>query len=85
MGGGSYYGLTPQGIVAAGVAYNPNYGKMAADNIAREVEERQLIVPAAGTEEIAGREVQASSVTRSDEITSGADHGARRSVSPSAR
>ena len=58
---------------------------MAADNIAREVEERQLIAPAAGTEEVAAREEQASSVTRSDEITSGADHGARRSVSPSAR
>jgi hypothetical protein len=85
MGGGSYYELTPEGIIAAGVAYNPHYGKMAADNIAKEVEERQLIAPAAETEDIAGLQELASPVTRANEITSGGDHGARKSVSASAR
>jgi hypothetical protein len=58
---------------------------MAVDNNTREVEERRLIAPAAGTEEIAVREEQASAVTRSNEVASGKDHGARKSVSPSAR
>ena len=78
MGGGSYYGLTPQGIIAAGVAYNPHYGKMAADNIAREVEERQLVAPAPGAKYIAGGEEQASPVTGTDENPPGEDHGARK-------
>lgn len=85
MGGGSYYEPTPQGIIAAGVAYNPSYGKMAADDIAREVEERQLVAPAPGTEEIAGREEHASSSPSANEIPSGEDHGARKRVSASGR
>jgi hypothetical protein len=60
MGGGSNPWLTPQGMVAAGVAHNPDYGKIAADSIAKEVEERGLIpkdpngeqaAPATGTTE----------------------------------
>ena len=52
MGGGSNPWLTPQGMVAAGVAHNPDYGKMAADSIAKEVEERGL-VPKASAEPVA--------------------------------
>jgi hypothetical protein len=59
MGGGSGPWLTPQGTIAAGVAHNPDYGKMAADSIAKEVEERGLVpkdagsqvAPTAGTDE----------------------------------
>jgi hypothetical protein len=43
MGGGGSYGLlAPGGIVAAGTVLNPNYGKMAADSIAKEIEERKI-------------------------------------------
>jgi hypothetical protein len=52
MGGGAYSGLTPQGMIAAGVAHNPEYGKMAADSIAKEVKERNLI-PGTNTEQAA--------------------------------
>ena len=52
MGGGSYFWLTPQGMIAAGVAHNPEYGKMAADSIAKEVKERNLI-PGTNTEQAA--------------------------------
>jgi hypothetical protein len=76
MGGGSSTGLTPQGIIAAGVAYNPKYGKMAADSIAKELEERKLIPPAATTEEIASDGVQAAPATPTDEITSSEHKGA---------
>jgi hypothetical protein len=74
-GGGSYHWLTPQGIVAAGVAYNPNYGKMAADSIAKEVEERKLIPAAAGTEEIATVAEQVSPAAAADESTASEDQG----------
>lgn len=71
MSGGSYVGVTPQGIVAAGVAYNPNYGKMAADSIAKEVEERRLVVAAAAApEEIADGE-QPAPATGADGIAPG--------------
>ena len=53
MGGGSNPWLTPQGMVAAGVAHNPDYGKMAADSIAKEVEERGLAPKAASAEPVA--------------------------------
>jgi hypothetical protein len=60
MGGGSTSGLTPQGVIAAGIAHNPDYGKMAADSIAKEAAERGLLpkvangeqaAPATGTDE----------------------------------
>ncbi|HEY6256414.1 MAG TPA: hypothetical protein VIY51_11550 [Xanthobacteraceae bacterium] len=46
-GGGkdSYYWYT-KGLGAV-MINNPNYGKMAADSIAKEVAERKLAVPAA--------------------------------------
>jgi hypothetical protein len=75
MGGGSGYSLTPQGIIAAGVAYNPSYGKMAADSIAKEVEERKLIPVAASKEEIASGEEQILPATATDEATASADQG----------
>lgn len=54
MGGGGYYHwLTPQGMIAAGIAHNPDYGKMAADSIAKEVEERNLIPKSASGEQVA--------------------------------
>jgi hypothetical protein len=75
-GGGSYYTLTPQGIVAAGIAHNPDYGKLAADSIAKEIEERKLIPAAATTEEIASGEEHVSPAAGTDEITAGAGRGA---------
>jgi hypothetical protein len=57
MGGGGYYQwLTPQGMIAAGVAYNPDYGKMAAESIAKEVAERNLVPAAASAEGAAAAE-----------------------------
>ena len=50
-GGGPYDRLMVQGIIAAGRAHNPSYGKMAADSIAKEVEERKLIPATTSTEE----------------------------------
>jgi hypothetical protein len=50
-GGGINSWLTPQGMIAAASVHNPDYGKMAADSIAKEVEERKLIPPT--TEKIA--------------------------------
>jgi hypothetical protein len=60
MGGGYNPWLTPRGMVAAGVAHNPDYGKMAADSIAKEIKDRGLApkdasgeppAPATGTTE----------------------------------
>jgi hypothetical protein len=53
MGGGSYFWLTPQGTLALGVAHNPEYGRMAADSIAKGVEERNLIPAAANAQDTA--------------------------------
>jgi hypothetical protein len=44
---GGYSWLTPAGMVAAGIAHNPDYGKMAAESIAKELEERKLVPPTA--------------------------------------
>jgi hypothetical protein len=60
MGGGSYFWLTPQGTLALGVAHNPEYGKMAADSIAKEVEERNLIPAAANPQDTATSAAQAA-------------------------
>jgi hypothetical protein len=54
MGGGGFNPwLTPQGMIAAGVAHNPDYGKVAADSIAKEVEERGLVPKASNGEQVA--------------------------------
>jgi hypothetical protein len=65
MGGGAYLWLTPQGMIAAGVAHNPEYGKMAADNIAKEVAERNLTP--GNAQDIATGAEQTAAAT--DEIT----------------
>jgi hypothetical protein len=67
MGGGSYLWLTPQGMIAAGVAHNPEYGKLAAESIAQEVKERNLIPPTADTQDTATGAGQAA--TGTDETT----------------
>jgi hypothetical protein len=69
MGGGGYYWLTPQGMIAAGIAHNPDYGKMAADNIAKEVAERNLLPKTASAEEVATGGEQVSPATGTDETT----------------
>jgi hypothetical protein len=43
-GGGGFSWLTPAGMLAA---QNPDYGKMAAESIAKELEERNLVPPTA--------------------------------------
>ena len=57
MGGGSASGLTPQGMIAAGIAHNPEYGKLAADSIAKEVAERNLVPKAAGAQDATGAQI----------------------------
>jgi hypothetical protein len=44
-------------MIAAGVAHNPDYGKMAADSIAKEVEERNLLPKSASTQAAGGAQV----------------------------
>ena len=68
-GGGTYFGFTPQGIIAAGCAQNPNYGKTIADSIAKEVEERKLDPPTTTTEVIASGKAQVSPTARPSEVT----------------
>jgi len=63
MGGGSASGLTPQGMIAAGIAHNPEYGKLAADSIAKEVAERNLVPKAAGAQDSATAAEQAAAAT----------------------
>jgi hypothetical protein len=50
MGGGGYNWLTPQGMIAAGIAHNPDYGKTAADSLAKEVAERNIVPTTASAE-----------------------------------
>jgi hypothetical protein len=68
MGGGAYLDKTAQGIVAAGTVFNPSYGQMAADSIAKEIEERQLVSPTASPQAIASGQDQASPATTADVI-----------------
>jgi hypothetical protein len=56
VGGGYNPWLTPQGMIAAGIAHNPDYGKMAADSIAKEVEERGLAAVTANAEGESGEQ-----------------------------
>ena len=42
-GGGGSPETTPQAVIALCSAYNPDYGKMAAEGIASEVKERGLL------------------------------------------
>jgi hypothetical protein len=68
MGGGSYHWLTPQGMIAAGIAHNPDYGKMAADGVAKEVAERNLIPATASAPAAASAEQQVSPAAGTDEV-----------------
>jgi hypothetical protein len=61
MGGGSYSGLTPQGMIAAGIAHNPEYGKLAADSIAKEVAERNLVAKSAADDAAPGEQAAPAS------------------------
>jgi hypothetical protein len=61
MGGGPYRWMAPAGVVAAGSILNPNYGKMAAESIAKEVEERKIATQTA--EAITSSEEQAKPAT----------------------
>jgi hypothetical protein len=76
MGGGTYYYKTAQGIVAAGTVFNPSYGQMAADSIAKEIEERKLVSPTASPQAIAPGQVQASPATTADAIAPSEDQAA---------
>jgi hypothetical protein len=67
--GGGYSWLTPAGMVAAASAHNPDYGKMAAESIAKELEERKLVPPS--TEKIATIEEPISPATGTDAATPG--------------
>jgi hypothetical protein len=59
--GGGYSWLTPTGIIAGASALNPDYGKMAAESIAKELEERKLVPPTA----------QAAATIETDQTTPG--------------
>jgi hypothetical protein len=63
MGGGPYGWMAPAGIVATGSVLNPNYGKMAADSIAKEVEERKIAGATITAKAIAPGEEQATPAT----------------------
>jgi hypothetical protein len=63
--GGGYSWLTPAGMIAAASAHNPDYGKMAAESIAKELEERKLVPPTA----------QASATIETDQATPGESKG----------
>ena len=75
MGGGGYFDKTAQGIVAAGSIYNSSYGKMAADSIAKEIDERNLVAATARTEMVASGEDPVPPATGTDKITPGKDEG----------
>jgi hypothetical protein len=68
MGGGSYSGLTPQGMIAAGIAHNPEYGKLAADSIAKEVAERNLVGTTASADDAAPGAEQATPASATAEL-----------------
>jgi hypothetical protein len=76
MSGGSGYYYWKTAIISAGIADNPDYGKMAADSIAKEVEERKLVPPTTRTEAVASSEGQVSPATGTDKITPSEDEGA---------
>jgi len=75
MGGGGYLDKTAQGIIAAGSVYNSNYGKMAADSIAKEIDERKLVAATAGTEAVASHAEPIAPATGADKITHRKDEG----------
>jgi hypothetical protein len=81
-GGGIYFEKTAQGIVAAGSVYNPNYGEMAADSIAKEIEERKLVPATARTQDAASGEDLVSPANGMDELTPGADEVAAFASDP---
>ena len=51
------------------------YGKMAADSIAKEIAERNLVPPPTATQAVASGEDQVSPVTGADKIASGEHQG----------
>jgi hypothetical protein len=67
MGGGGYFGLTPQGMIAVGVAHNPEYGKLAADSIAKEVKERKHVPATANAQHTATGAEQAAPAAGTNE------------------
>jgi hypothetical protein len=71
-GGGRYW----YGMMGAGSVLNSDYGKMAADSIAKEIEERKLVPPTAGTQVVASSADQVSPATETDKIAPGEDQGA---------
>jgi hypothetical protein len=75
MGGGSHWWMGAQGIVAAGTLYNPDYGKMAADSLAKELEERKLVPPTTSAQAAQPGQDQVPPSTTADEITPRKDEG----------
>jgi hypothetical protein len=76
MGGGGYLDKTAQGIIAAGSVYNSSYGKMAADSIAKEIDERALVAATARTEVVASGADPVAPATGADKIKPSKDEGA---------
>jgi hypothetical protein len=55
-------------MLGAGSVLNSDYGKMAADGIAKEIEERNLVPPPTGTQAVASGEDQVPPATGADKI-----------------
>ena len=68
-GGGRYW----YSMMGAGSVLNSDYGKMAADSIAKEIEERKLVPPTTETQVVASGEDQISPATGPDKIAPGED------------
>jgi hypothetical protein len=67
MGGGGY-AYWKAGMMGVGGVLNSDYGKIAADSIAKEIEERNLIPPPTGTQAAASGEDQVSPAAGADKI-----------------
>ena len=75
MGGGGGYTYWKAGMMGAGGVLHSDYGKMAADSIAKEIAERNLVPPPTATQAVASGEDQVSPVTGADKIASGEHQG----------
>jgi hypothetical protein len=70
-GGGRYW----YSMMGAGSVLGPDYGKMAADGIAKEIEERNLVLPTTAMQAVASSEDQISPATGTEKIAPGEDQG----------
>jgi hypothetical protein len=72
-GGGRYW----YSMMGAGSVLGPDYGKMAADSIAKEIKERNLVPPTAGTQVDASSADQVPPAPGTDKIGGDKDPGDR--------